>query len=101
MPLNAQHFRRRQEVLAAAVSDGKLVHNSTAYRNFSTLFDVDPQYAEHLVARLAPNPLVGAGPQPDFLPAQDDSYDAAWLSPPERRRINEARSGVQSSHALD
>jgi hypothetical protein len=101
MALTAAQIRYRDRILATAVADGKLVYGSKAWLGFRDTFDIDPSLAERAIAQLAPNPLAAArGGVPRQVPTSDE-YDPAWLSAPERARINAARSGIQSSHALD
>jgi hypothetical protein len=103
MTLTPQHIQHRNRVLAAAVAQGRLVHGSQAYMNFSTLFDIDPDTAERTIAQLQPSPLAAArGGAPDPTAPQSDEYDPNWLSGPERARISRAHAGYPAvSHSFE
>jgi len=103
MTLTAQDITKRDQILAAAVADGRLVYGSQAWLSYRDMFAIDPTLAERGIAQLAANPLAGASTGVEAArAAQSDEYDPNWLSAPERNRIARAHAGYPAvSHTFE
>src|SRR4051794_30780933 len=85
---SAEHAQARDTFLDEAIAAGKFP--ASRRHNYAVLFDVNPESARQLVAKLA----AGIPPARIERAERGDEYDQSWLSSSERSRIDGARAGT-------
>jgi hypothetical protein len=98
MTMGLDEFNRKNRFMDEAVRSGKLVRASTLYENVAEIWDLNPHFAEKVVAQLEASPLARSADADESLVTALESYDASWLTPSERARIA-GRAGT--NHAQD
>lgn len=87
---SAEHMAVRDTLIAEAVKAGKFL--PSRIQHYQRLFDADPEGTKVVLAALAPVPGIAAtATSPSNSEAMD--YDQSWLTPMERARVSNARSG--------
>jgi hypothetical protein len=94
MTMGLDEFNRKNRFMDDAVRAGKLVRASTLYENVAEIWDLNPHFAEKVVAQLEPSPLARSADPDDVLVDALQPYDEGWLTPTERARIA-GRAGTQ------
>lgn len=105
MTLDRTEMRKRDELLARAVAERKVVAGSKLYHTLSDTFAIRPRVAEAMVEQLTPAPeglVAAAGQTTGRTAPAADGYDAQWLTGTERQQIARAQAGYDSvSHTFE
>jgi hypothetical protein len=94
-----EHALLRENLLDGAIAAGKL---SPSHRDqLAALFDVNPQYATLLVAKMAPGATTLAATVAKTPALSQDPYDPSWLSPAERARLSASQAQPDGARVIN